>query len=101
MQTPRPRIPRLAEVQHIGLILHCSRPDCGARGWVPLTAAILSRTVPEIQALARCRHCGHRGASAEVLQPCLRTGNGIPLSPWRNVPHLRGVRDHIRAHPFP
>lgn len=101
MQKQRARIPRLGETQHIGLILHCGHPSCRARGWVSLTPAVLSRTVFEIEALARYRHCGQRGATAEVLQPFFRPGNGMPLSPYRNVPHLRSLRDYIQAHPFP
>lgn len=101
MQKQRARIPRLGETQHIGLILHCGHPPCRARGWVPLTPAVLNRTVFEIQALARCRHCGYRGATAELLQAFFRPGNSMPLSPYRNVPHLRGLKDYIQAHPFP
>lgn len=100
MQKHQSRYPRLGETEHIGLILHCANTCCRARGWVPLTSAVLNRSVREIGARARCRHCGGRGADAEILRPLTAPVDPKGYSPYRNVAHLRAVRDAIRSNPF-
>jgi hypothetical protein len=85
----------------LGLILTCINRACRFRAWKELGDVPSHVTVPMLEKIGRCRHCGQKGASVEVVQKVWVMSKS--RSDWDavNVPHRRRMREYIDANPFP
>jgi hypothetical protein len=66
--TPPVAPPVLKPGDILGVILTCASRLCRHRAWLD-PSAVAGRTVPDLEARAKCSACGHRGASVEVVWP--------------------------------
>lgn len=68
-QSPPPVAPPpLKAGELLGVILQCANKLCQRRAWFD-PASATGRTVPDLQAKAKCSVCGHRGALVEIVWP--------------------------------
>lgn len=84
----------------LGLILTCIDRSCRFRAWKELNDVPAHVTVPMLERLGKCRHCGRKGASVEVVQKVWVMSNNPTDWEAVNAPHRRRMRDYINAHPF-
>ena len=57
---------RMGEI--LGVIVKCASRPCRRRAWLD-PVPMVGRTVPDLEAKAKCSACGHRGALVEVVWP--------------------------------
>jgi len=95
-QTPPPVAPPALKAGDIlGVILQCANRLCRRRAWFdPVTVA--GRTVPDLEAKAKCSACGHRGASVEVVWPEQTIG---ARSPAKEAERAAKLKQWVQEHP--
>jgi hypothetical protein len=68
-QPPPPKAPpALDTVGTLGVILHCQNRSCRHRAWLD-PPSLKGLTTPDLERLAKCKSCGMRGCSAEIVAP--------------------------------
>jgi len=92
--TPPEAPPALKAGEILGIILTCAHRPCRRRAWLdPVTVA--GRTVPDLEAKAKCSACGHRGAGVEIVWPELTLGARSPAHEAERAARLKQwVKDH-------
>jgi len=88
------------QMNALGLILTCVDRSCRFRAWKDLSEVPAHVTVPMLERLGKCRHCGRKGASVEVVQKVWVMSNNPTDWDAVNSPHRRRMREYINAHPF-
>ncbi len=71
--TPPVAPPALKVGEVLGVIVQCAGRSCRRRAWLD-PATVAGRTVPDLEAKAKCSACGHRGALVEIVWPELTVG---------------------------
>jgi hypothetical protein len=89
--------PRLKAGEILGIILTCAHRSCRRRAWLD-PASVTGRTVPDLQAKAKCSACGHRGAGVEIVWPELTVGARSAAKEAERAARLKQwVTDHPRG----